>query len=495
MASTQVSVHPGKLGQRVVRGALAYSGRQFAVMGLNVITGLALTRILFPADFGYAAMVGVVIGFALILSDGGLGVYLIQRQSEFTNADASRIISFQLLLYVILQAGLTIALLGGWLVYGNVTIWLLVWVAGFSMPFSLLRSASLILLERSLNFPKIAIIETGEQLAYAVVAIVLALMGAGVWSIVFASLVRPLLGWQLARRYAPWTLTMHYRPELHGDLRKGIRYGIIYQLPALLETTRAAINPLFIGTILGAASAGYVDRAILIAGLPMGILGTVWRKVLFPYFARVQTDLVITRRVFERSVYLHSVLDKAAYLPLIAFCPELVEIVVGPKWLPSVPLIYVFVFGNLLFVAFSTTSLALLPAMDKPGVLARISSVQVVAAWGLAIILVNWFGIIGYAFATLFLSVGTIYAYVHVRRLLGKFEAVLPIFKTLLAFGLSIALIRLIASWLNASSTSLMTIIALSLLGLILYFLILFVIDRQRMNATALSVYQSFQGT
>jgi teichuronic acid exporter len=492
--STQESVDSGELKHRVVQGVAAYSGRQFVVMGLNIISGLALTRILFPADFGYAATVGLVVGFALVLAEGGLGVYLIQRQSSITESDISRIICFQLLLYFIFQVGLTMVLLGRCLINADVQGWVFVWVAGFAIPFSLLRSGSFILLERSLSFPKIAVVEMSEQLTYTASAITLALIGFGVWSLVFALILRSIVGWRLANHYAPWSLHVEYGLDVTKELRKGLRFGFEYQLPVVLEIIRSAINPVLIGATLGVVSVGYVDRAVLIASLVGVALSNIWRKVLFPFFARIQSDRVLARRIFERSVYLHSVLDKAAYLPLVAFCSELVEIVLGDKWLPIVPIIYIFVFGNLLFFAFSTTSLAILPALGRADVLARLSVVQIIVAWGLAAILVHWYGMIGFAFASVFLWAGTIYMYVHVRRLIGMFDVALPIFKTLLAFVLSVALLRLIVTTLIAPSASLITILQLSLLGLIVYFLILFAIDRQRISFALVSVYRSFHG-
>ena len=490
-----MSDKPLGIGQRVVSGAIAYSGRQVAVLTLNALTGLALTRILAPADFGIVAIATVVIGFGSLISEGGLGVYLIRKNVEVTNLEISQVIWMQFGLYLLLQAGLTVFLLSNLLSMGGSASLPLIWAAGLSIPFGLLRSASFILLERTLSFGDIAVIEISEQLLFAIIAVFLAMHGFGAWSIVLANIARSFIGWIIARRRASWTLTRIHWNGFNADFLGGVRYAFVYQLPALLETARSAINPLFIGAVLGAVSAGYVDRAILIAGLPLSIVSAVSRKVLFPYFSRIEKERDKIKTVFEKSIYLHSILDKIAYLPLVVFCPELVEIVLGPKWLPVVPLIYVYIFGNLLFSAFGTTCLALLPAIGHPGILAKFSLLQAPLAWILAVLFINSFGLIGYPLVSLCLWGLTVYCFFYVRRILGQFDAVIPIIKTVIAFVAGAVVTRLLTNSIVSETKSILIIFAMSFIGISLYLSVLYVIDRTRVVRTISSFYRNIRAT
>ena len=462
---------------------MAYSLRQLAVTILNLAASLILMRTLLPEDFGYAAIVGVMVGFATILADGGLGVYLVQRRDEITEREVSHITVVQLLLWFVILAVLTLLLVGVWIRDGETTVWLLVWSALWSVPLSIMRSASFNYLDRALNFEAIAVIEVGEQCIYTFVAVCLALSGFGVWSIVTAAIVKPLLGWRLASLYAPWGFVGNFEEKEKETLKRALRFGFWYQMPGLLETLRSAINPAFIGGVLGLSSAGYVDRSIMVASTPNNFLAVIWRKILFPFVSRIQDDRESAKKTFELSVYIYAVIDKCIYLPLFAFCPDLVRIFLGEKWLPIVPLVYVFVSGNIVFAAYSATAMGFFSGLGDPKIMARWSVVQLVCVWVLAVVFVHFFGKIGYAYACLTLWLGVFYMHYHVRRLIGSVTVVGPVLKILTAMGVGLAVTRLLVAYAWTGPLTLLPICGLSLIGILTYFLFLGAIDCSRFRS------------
>lgn len=485
---------PINLKTLAVRGAFAYSSRQVITLSLNLVTSLMLMRLLLPSDFGNAALVSVVISFSTILSEGGLGLALIQRKDTVSDHDLSQIISFQMLLWLFFQMILTACVASLFILKGSYFMWLLLWCASASIPSSLMRSASFILLDRSLAISKVAVIEVCEQVIYSVVAITLAFYGFGVWSFICGWILKPLVGWQLARFYAHWHWSFYCRPHSFCGLRKVIKKGLLYQLPSILETVRASINPIFIRSLLGAASAGFVDRAMLFASMPVNIMSGVWSKILFPYFSRMQDDKEEARRVFEQSVYLHSIIDKAIYLPFVTFLPELIITVIGSKWLPIAPLMYILIGCSTAFCAFSTTSSALINGLGKPVVLARWSSVQICVAWVLSVILVRSFGIMGYALVSFFLCLGVFYLSRHVRLLIGNFKVFEKIAKPMLASYATLLLMLFLKTWFTQSVLTVAIIVLLSIAELSCYFLLLYLLDWKQMNFMTRRIYQIVSG-
>ena len=469
--------------RKLVRGAVGYAFRQVAITGLGFGANLFLTRLLFPADFGYIATVNILLQLVQLVANGGLGVYLIQREEEIQDNDLSRVMSLQLSIYLVCHFVSSIATAGAFALKSDMSLWMLLWVAFFAIPFSLIRSASLIKLERGLEFQTIALLETAEQLLYSVLLVVLAFVHAGAWSVVLASLARAVFGLILASYYAPWHFSPH-RPKITAELRKGIIFGVQYQLPSLLEIGRAAILPVMVGGLLGAQNVGYVDRAFFIANLPVLVLAAVQQRLLFPYFARIQSNPETVRKAFEETIYLSAIMDKVAYLPLFLFLPELVRIVFSEKWIPIVPLVYVIAVGSVLVGAISFSSVPTLNGLGQSQVFAKVSLANLIISWLLAWPFITAFGIVGYTLVTQLLWLGIFYFVIEIRKHIKSVSVWRPIFSPVLAFLSSLVITRMLVDWLAITAASLLQIIGFSVLSITVFFAILFLLDRQRFLLT-----------
>lgn len=469
--------------RNVVRGAVSYAFRQVAVTGLSFASSLLLTRLLFPVDFGYIATVNLFLSLIQLVSDGGLGVYLIQRKVEIGDKDLSAVVSLQLGIYLVFHLALSIATVVAFALQSNMFLWVMLWVVSFTIPLSLMRSAPLIKMERGLGFQKIALLETAEQIIYALVVVGLAIVHAGAWSFVFASLARAAFGWALASRYAPWRFTFQ-RVRLTDDLRKGAAFGIKYQLPSLIEIGRAAVTPLMVGGLLGMQSVGYFDRAVFIANLPLFVLATVQKKVLFPYSARMQTNPQVVRKIFEESTYLSAIIDKVLFLPLLLFLPDLMRILFSEKWMPIVPLVYMISAGSVFLGAIAFSSYPILNGLGESHVMAKLSLANLIVAWLLAWPLISSFGLIGYVFSTQILWLGIFYIIAQVRRYIGLTSVWRVVSSPVIAFLGSWVITRVLAEWLIIAPYSLLQIVGFSAFSIAIFFSILLLLDRQRLLLT-----------
>ena len=90
------STEDGALFQRFKTSVVSYGLRQFVVTALTFGYNIALTHYLLPAEFGRVAVILIVMNIAMLLADGGFGVYLIQRHAEINSHDLSRVTTIQL---------------------------------------------------------------------------------------------------------------------------------------------------------------------------------------------------------------------------------------------------------------------------------------------------------------------------------------------------------------------------------------------------------------
>ncbi len=450
-----------------LQGSLFYSIRQIVITVVNLATTILLTRLLLPSDFGYISLVTIVMSVISILSDGGLGVYLIQKNEEVTDADISEITKFQLLVWISFFLVLSVI----WLFpisdkISKIGIFYLL-ISSISIPFSIFKAASIIKLERGLVFNRIALIESLEQITYSLIAISLGYFGFGVWSIVFAIISKAFFSFLISYVLSPIKFNF-FSPLRIKELKKVILIGVSYQIPSIFETLRSLLNPILIGLTLGMNYSGFTDRGILIASIPTTFLGTIWQKILFPLVARIQGEKKMLSSIYENSVYFHSILDKAIYLPFFLHGKEIISYFIGDKWLPIYPFILIFACGNILFSSYTTTTIAFFKGLGYADIMAKWSLFQ----FPLAIIFISvftfFYGFYGFALGSQVLWVGIFYFNVCLNKTL-KVSFLRSIIVPLISFSVSYLVFNFI---LNSDKFNLLFLIFFE----VLFYLVIIVL-------------------
>jgi lipopolysaccharide exporter len=93
---------------------------------------------------------------------------------------------------------------------------------------------------------------------------------------------------------------------------------------------------LLIGRLLGAAPLGFYSLALNMVKMPVQRLSGVVSKVAFPTFSAVQDDLPRFRTGFLKSIQFISVIIFPLLVGLMVLAPEIIEVLLGEKWLPMV---------------------------------------------------------------------------------------------------------------------------------------------------------------
>ncbi|HEY3376670.1 MAG TPA: oligosaccharide flippase family protein [Armatimonadota bacterium] len=424
--------------RRVMTGAVAYTIRQVVVTAISALANILLIRLLDPQAFGYIATSATVLTFLALLAEGGLGVYLIQQRHDPSDETLAEVATFQLSVYAALHTLFTFVLLGLAMAGVATKVTGFVWIALFTIPLNVLRASTYIRLERSLLFHKIAFIELTEAVAQTTVSLSLAFLGCGPWSILFGWLTKSAVGCLLAQRLAPW----RFRPRrfrLTPEFRAGIKFGVEYYLPSLLISLYSFINPVVVGSLLGLSTVGFVDRSIFIAGFPLTILGPVVNKIFFPFVAKIQDDLEKVRAIVEEAAYWGSMLDKLFYLPLLLFTAELLQLFFTAKWLAIIPVLRIFMLGNMVFGGVSQAIAPVLKGMGQTRLILKYTSYGFIVSWALAYPLISHFGANGYAMITIIMWLGTLGTWLELRRHLHGVNILRPICIPLMAAGVAYA--------------------------------------------------------
>jgi len=302
-------------------GALAM--RSVAILGIGLLGGTILARLLTPNDFGIVAVGLSFITFVGLLADGDLGGGLIRRKAPPTMAELRALTGLQLSITVAFT--LVVAAIGTQ--FGQAGAITTVMVA--TMPITILQFPARIMLERTLRFPVIARVEVLQVLAYNVTAIGLVLLGFGVWGMALGTVVRAVVGAVAMVTVSPVGMPLpSFRIRV---IRPLMKFGLQFQAVSASTLARDQGLNAGIAVVAGTATLGLVTLARRLMEVPYLLLRTLGR-VSYPAMARLleqnQDPAPLIRRALEYS----SIGVGFVVVGLVGSAPGLIPGVFGEQW-------------------------------------------------------------------------------------------------------------------------------------------------------------------
>jgi len=364
-------------------GVATFAVREAVVRVVALASGVILARVLGPETFGLYAIAWFVVHLFSHFSDVGLGDALVRKPGDLTEHDLRTVLTLHLglisllIVAVYLFAPLIVRLYG----LAPENIWL---IRAMTVPLLLasLRTVPAARLERDLRFPALASVDVLETLLFQSVAVALALLGAGVWSLALGAVVSSAGATITTYWLSPW------RPCL-GVSRRSISellpIGVAFQLQCFVNLAKDNLSPTLAGLAFGAAATGYLNWARGVARAP-AIVAEGVSRVSFPTYARVQNDSIRLGATVQEALRWSALLSFGPLGLLIALAPQVVDVVYTNRWLPALPAIYLFATE-----AFFATALAvLIPLLQATGHASKslgLSAFQALITWLVAVIL------------------------------------------------------------------------------------------------------------
>jgi PST family polysaccharide transporter len=335
----------------------ATAGRLLLQIGLTAV----LARVLGPTPFGIVGMGIALVGLAGFVVDQGLTAALIQRPT--LTDEHVRTAFTRLLVASVVVAGLGV-LASGWIAafFREPALRVPMMVLSLMLIPNALSSVSVALLRRQFRIRAVQLVSLASYATgYGLIALPLALAGAGVWSLVAASMLHFSMAAVLY-----YALTRH-PVRLRGGGTGGLsRFGTRAATAGLLSWFVESFPGMMVGRAFGAATAGTFNAAMNLARTPATALSTGGLEMLFTSSARAEQSLVFRQRAFKVSTGLIAVVALPAF-GTIALIPEtLVIVLYGPKWTSAMPLLPPLALA-MPALMFSGVSGALLASMGRPG--------------------------------------------------------------------------------------------------------------------------------
>lgn len=379
------------LGNRIRQGTKWLAFGRFFEQITRFAFGVALARILMPADFGMVVTIGIFTGVASFLAAGGMGQALVQAK-ELEESHYRVVFTLQFLLC-----------LGIYLFFFTIAPWFAVWYDN-QMYSSLLRVSAISFLlrpfgniprsrlHRQMRFKALTMIRIAGMLFSGTASITMGLHHMGPWSLILGGLIGALVNIALLRIVTGWRPGFAFEKEAAKRLGG---YGIRMSGNGLLTYLRNQTGNFILSRSLGPSLVGLYNKADSLGNLPaQTMIGSAFQTV-FRGLSKVQDDKNQSRYIYLRTITLLTLYTLPVYVGIFWLAGPFIEVVYGAKWLPSAqPLKILTLIGLLRCIG--NPAGAVVAAQNRLGYQMRIQIEQLALTVVACIIGVRW-GIVGVA--------------------------------------------------------------------------------------------------
>jgi O-antigen/teichoic acid export membrane protein len=363
----------GSLKNKVI-GGMAWTGIEKIVnKAVNFLIGIALARMLAPTDYGVIGMLAIFIAVANTFTDSGLSNALIQKQDR-TEKDFCTIFYFNIVVAIgfylaLFFASPYIAQFYNMPILEDVTK-----VVALSLIITGFTAIQRTRLTIDLRFQTQALISVISLLVTGAVGLILAYLGFGVWALVFQALAGQLISsiciWYCSRWMPKLIFSKTSFKQLFG-------FGSKLLCSSLINTIYGNLYTLVIGKAFSPADVGFYNKGNEYALLPTQAMQDMTLKVNYPILAKMQDDNERLLRAYRKLLRTPLFLLYPVLTVIAVTAEPLIEVMIGPKWLPCVPILQVLCFGymfsplthinlNLLYVKGRTDLVLKLELIKKP---------------------------------------------------------------------------------------------------------------------------------
>ena len=253
-------------------------------MSVSFFSNVVLARLLTPDDYGCIGMLMIFIALSNTFIDGGFGSALIQKKRP-TQEDYSTIfywnIALSIVLYVILF--LCAPLIADF--YNIELLSRVLQVEGLVLiinAFGIIQSNQL---RKQLKFKSIAQVTLTATVISVIVAILMAFMGYGIWSLVAQQLVLSLATTIFYWVYSSWRPS---RVFSWASFKELFGFGSFMLLSSLINAFCNNLNGLLIGKYFSASSMGYFSQSKKLEDVFSSSIEAVVGQVTYPVLVEVK---------------------------------------------------------------------------------------------------------------------------------------------------------------------------------------------------------------
>ena len=321
------------MSKRVASGVAWNIAEKIGSTLLQAIVSIIVANRIMPDDMGIIAVLTVFVTLSQVVIDSGFSQTLI-RKANATAEDFKAAFRFNLIASLALYAILTattpwVASYYGWELIRKVAP-----VLYLLLPLNALCVIQNTIMVKEFRFAQLSTIIFFSSLISGIIAIVMALTGFGIWSLVgqrvsMMATKAILLWWK-----SPW----RWRSDIRtGSLREMTPYSLRLIATDMITAIYNNIAQLFIGKIYSADMLGYYNQAQKLKDMPVNATMQSIQSVTFPALAKISDNPTKFDEGYRRVLMLTAFIMLPVMTGLIATADDIYMLLLKPQWHPAIP--------------------------------------------------------------------------------------------------------------------------------------------------------------
>lgn len=300
---------------------------------LQAVVSIVVANAIMPMDMGIMAVLTVFTTLAQVVVDSGFSQTLIRKAAP-TAEEYRAVFRFNILSSLILYALLSIvspaiARYYGWPLLATVAP-----VLFLLLPLNALCVIQNTIMVREFRFAQLSTITFASSLISGIIAIVMALTGFGIWS-----LVGQRVSMMAAKAAMLWWKS-NWRPRSAtkaSSLREMAPYSLRLMTTDIINALYNNIAQLFIGNIYSGSVLGYFNQAQKLKDMPVNSTMQSVQSVTFPALSKIGDNDVKFTESYRRVVMLTAFIMFPIMAGLIATAEDIYTLLLKPRWHPAIP--------------------------------------------------------------------------------------------------------------------------------------------------------------
>lgn len=327
---------------------------------ISFVISIIVARSLTPNDFGVMGIAMMLIGYANLFTNFGLGEAIIQKRIKDKDTLTS-IFTFNITFSICLAILFVVS--SGFIAdfFKSIECKDVIKVLSLIFIVSAFAAVPQAMLRRDMNFRTLSLTDLISTLLMSFITLALALNEFGYWSLVFGQLIPAVLITVFLCVKVRWIPVLKYE---HTTMKDILNFGMWNFIRAQLGFLAQHTDRFIIGKWLGAVNLGFYDKALTISETPYNSVTMNINGVMFSSFSRSKHDGHQIQQLLRKSLALLSFINFPIHIGMIVIAPYFVHVLLGDKWLPMVVPMQIVLF-SCLFKTFTGITASLNVAVGK----------------------------------------------------------------------------------------------------------------------------------
>lgn len=345
--------------------------QQFSVQVINFVVQIILARLLAPEMFGLVAMIQIFIAVGQTLMDSGMTSSLIRTSVPdekdystvfFTSVGASIVIYIA----VFICAPYVARFYDQHLLIDILRLYSITFIIRSFVGVQTTK------LTKEMNFKLQMYMQIPSTIIGGLVGISMAMLGFGVWSLVWLNLVQAFVF-----MIQHWFFTK-WRPTLCFDIERfktHFKFGIRLTLSSLLDTLYSNSYTIVIGKTFSPTLVGFYNQADNLRLFPVNQISNALNKVTYPLFSMIQDNNERLKSIYSKLMQCVLLIVIPTMLILLGNAEPIFRLLLGVQWLPAVPIFQVLCLASMVR-PLSTYNLNILKVKGRTDLFLRIEIIK-----------------------------------------------------------------------------------------------------------------------